>query len=104
MRGELTIPEACLALSICESRFHAMRNQWLQESLELLEPRPTGRPRKSVELPSAEEVATLEAENQELRERVLTAEVREQLARVMPHVLHDPPIKKNRRARRQKAR
>ncbi|MDH3445045.1 MAG: helix-turn-helix domain-containing protein [Deltaproteobacteria bacterium] len=104
MRGELTIAEACHALSIGESRFHAMRNQWLQASLESLEPRPAGRPCKQVELPSAEEVAALEAENQELRERVLTAEVREQLARVMPHVLHDAPIKKKRRARRRTAR
>jgi len=104
MRGELTIPEACRALSIGESRFHAMRNQWLQEALELLEPRRAGRPPKSADVPSAEEVATLEAENEALRDRVLTAEVREQLARVMPHVLHDSPAKKKRRARRRKAR
>ena len=47
LRGELTVPEACARLEIGESRFHALRNQWLQEALELLEPRPLGRPRQA---------------------------------------------------------
>jgi len=37
--GEPTVEEACQRLGIGESRFHALRNQWLQEALELLEPR-----------------------------------------------------------------
>ena len=104
MRGELTVGEACHALSIGESRFHAMRNQWLQESLELLEPRRAGRPPKLAETSTAEEVRALELENQQLRQQVLTAEVRERLARVMPHVLPDVPVKKKRGAYRRKAR
>ena len=46
MLGKITVPAACEQLGIGEARFHAMRSQWLQESLELLEPRRTGRPPK----------------------------------------------------------
>ena len=104
MRGELTVGEACQALSICESRFHALRNQWLQESLELLEPRPTGRPRHVPEAPSPEEVAALESEIERLRQELMVAEVREEVARVMPHVVHDTAREKKRRACRHRAR
>ena len=34
MLGELTVAEACAQLQVCESRFHALRNVWLQEALE----------------------------------------------------------------------
>ena len=37
--GQLTIPEACAQLSICESRFHDLRNETLQATLNALEPR-----------------------------------------------------------------
>jgi hypothetical protein len=104
MRGEITVGEACQMLSICESRFHALRNQWLQESLELLEPRPTGRPRHVPEAPNPEEVAALESEIERLRQELMVAEVREEVARVMPHVVHDAAWKKKRRASRHRAR
>jgi Helix-turn-helix domain len=60
LEGACTIPEACRELGIGESRFHELREQWLQEALELLEPRPLGRPRR------VEEEATTKA----LRARV----------------------------------
>ena len=104
MRGELTVEDACRELSISESRFHAMRNQWLQESLELLEPRRVGRPPKVAEPPDADQVAAVAAENQQLREQVLVAQVREQLARVMPSVLKDEGEKKKKRPARRKPR
>jgi transposase-like protein len=104
MRGEITVEEACHALSIGESRFHALRNRWLQESLELLEPRPTGRPRQLPEVPSAEEVAALESEIERLRQELVVAEVREEVARVMPHVVHHAPAKKKIRACHRRAR
>ena len=100
MCGELTVSEACRALSICESRFHALRNQWLQEALELLEPRRAGRPPKTPEAPDAEQMSALVAENQHLRQQVEVAQVREQLARVMPSVLRDTAVKKSGAGRR----
>jgi hypothetical protein len=49
-------------------------------------------------------VAALTAEKEQLQQRVLAAEVREQLARVMPHVLTDGAVKKKRRATGRRAR
>ena len=86
LQGEMTVPQACQILGIGESRFHALRNQWLQEALDLLEPRPLGRPAQAVS-PEQEEVARLQAENQDLQQRCRVAEVREELARTMPYVL-----------------
>jgi cytosine/adenosine deaminase-related metal-dependent hydrolase len=82
----MTVPQACQVLGICESRFHALRNEWLQEAVGLLEPRPLGRPPQVVS-PEQEEVARLQAENRDLKQQRHVAEVREELARVMPHVL-----------------
>jgi hypothetical protein len=88
LRGELTVPQACARLGIGESRFHALRNEWLQEALQLLEPRPLGRPRQAT---AATEnppwVAALEAENEELRQQLAAAEVRRELAEILPHVV-----------------
>jgi len=86
LQGQMTVAEACQVLGIGESRFHALRNQWLQESVELLEPRPLGRPAQVVS-PEQEEVARLEAENRDLRQQRHVADVREELARVIPRVL-----------------
>ena len=44
LRGELTIPDACSLLGIGEAQFHHLRHTWLQEAVELLEPRRVGRP------------------------------------------------------------
>ena len=86
LQGQLTVPEACQVLGICQSRFHALRNEWLQESLQLLEPRPLGRPAQVVS-PEEEEVARLQAENRDLKQQLRVTTVREELARVMPYVL-----------------
>lgn len=86
LQGQMTVAEACGVLGIGESRFHALRNQWLQESMELLEPRPLGRPPQVVS-PEQAEVARLEAENRDLRQQRRVAEVREELAQRLPHVL-----------------
>ncbi len=86
LQGQMTVAEACQVLGIGESRFHALRNQWLQESMELLEPRPLGRPPQVVS-PEQAEVARLEAENRDLWQQRRVAEVREELAQRLPHVL-----------------
>jgi hypothetical protein len=83
MLGNLTVPAACEQLGIGESRFHAMRNQWLQEALELLEPRRTGRPPKQ---PASEEllerVAELESEKRDLEQQLRLSEAREQVVAI----------------------
>jgi hypothetical protein len=91
LAGKLTVPEACARLGICAARFHTLRNAWLQESLEALEPRRLGRPPHTVEagelLPRLQ---TLETENATLRQQLTAAEVRRELAEILPHVVHAP--------------
>ena len=89
--GEKTIPEACAELGICEARFHTLRHQWLQEALELLEPRRTGRPCKE---PSREELqqwaSRLERENQQLSQQLREARVRLEVAQIVAAPLEPP--------------
>jgi transposase-like protein len=78
MAGECTVPEACEGLGIKQSRFFVLRNDWLQEALGLLAPKPTGRPRKA----PPEEPAVLELRQQvhQLEQQLLAAELRARLA------------------------
>jgi uncharacterized small protein (DUF1192 family) len=66
LSGEATIPQACGALEINESRFHQVRNAWLQDAVGCLEPAPVGRPPKH----GSEEVARVA----ELQQRVARLE------------------------------
>ena len=91
LAGKITVPEACARLGIGEARFHALRNAWLQESFESLKPRRLGRPPQAVE--AAEllpRVQALETENATLRQQLTAAEVRRELAEILPHVVHAP--------------
>ena len=88
LRGELTVPEACARLGICEARFHALRSAWLQDALESLEPRRLGRPPQAVEVGELlSRLQTLETENATLRQQLTAAEVRRELAEALPHVV-----------------
>ncbi len=80
LRGELKITDACQLLGVGESRFFALRNDWLQESLELLEPRPTGRPPKPRVDPRQVE---LEQTSSRLKQQLLEAEVRRDVDQIL---------------------
>ena len=82
LRGEWTIARACQELGICESRFHALRRRWLQHSLELLEPRPVGRPAKSEEM-EMDATARLDRPLQRLQQELATSEVRREAAEIL---------------------
>jgi hypothetical protein len=82
LRGEWTIARACQELGICESRFHALRRQWLQDSLELLEPRPVGRPAQSEET-EMDATAQLDRQLQRLQQELATSEVRREAAEIL---------------------
>lgn len=87
--GELPVAEACRRLGVEESQFHALRRQALQALLEGLSPRPRGRPPTEPEgLP--ERVAALEEENRQMRLELRLAQVRSEVALVMPHLLDRP--------------
>jgi transposase len=91
LRGELSVPEACRRLGIGESRFQDLRGEWLQEALELLEPRPLGRPPRAADPAQLQaRIRALESENRTLRQQLTAAEVRRELAEVLPQLVHAP--------------
>ena len=93
MTGEKTIPEACAELRIGESRFHELRNEFLAKGVEALEPRPLGRPVAPEPTAMERENLRLHRENEQLKLEVQAAQIREEIALVMPHVLK-PKVKK----------
>lgn len=99
LRGELTVPEASARLDICESRFHAMRHRWLEESVQLLEPRRVGRPPTAAAC-DPQEVNRLRAEQAELREQLQVSEARRQISDILGGSTRAVKKKKPRRATR----
>jgi hypothetical protein len=104
--GRLTVPQACQRLGIGESRFHELRKQTLQATLETLEPRPLGRPAKPTS-PKHTEVDELQIELHRLHAELELAHVQLRLARIHPGLIgvqsaaDDLGSKKNSRSARQ---
>jgi transposase-like protein len=84
--GHVTVADACEKLGINEARFHELRTEWLQASVMHLEPKPLGRPATQV-TPEATEIASLKRQVQELKMDLRAAQIREEIALLMPHVL-----------------
>jgi len=97
LRGSMTIPDACQLLGIGEAQFHHLRHTWLQEAVELLEPRPMGRPPKERSVDElTRQCATLRAEAETLRAQVQGAQVREEITRI----LADPTVEPGKKSAR----
>lgn len=86
LAGKLTIREACDCLGIHEAMFHKLRAGVLQVGLTHLEPRPLGRPPRTVS-PEPEEVAALQERLEDLESELHLGKVREEIAHVLPHVV-----------------
>ena len=71
---------------MCESRFFAQRAEWLQESLHFLQPGTPGRPAKPEAPPEQAEVSALREHVRELEARLAAAEVRSELACLLPRL------------------
>jgi hypothetical protein len=97
-RGELTIPEASAQWDICESRFHSLRRQWLQEAIELLEPRRVGRPPAS-RVGNEYEIDRLRLEREELRQELEVAEVRLEISDILGRS-HRAPAEAKKKSKR----
>jgi hypothetical protein len=94
LRGTMTVVQGRELLGLSESQFHEARHRWLQEALELLEPRRRGRPPQEANpAEGAGERARLEAEVTRLRDQLQAAEVREEIARIVGHPAGEPGTK-----------
>jgi hypothetical protein len=82
--GEISVAEACRALDLSEAGFHKLRARILRGALDEAEPKTLGRPPK--ERP-VETVVALEKQIADLWADLRAAQIREQLALLMPHVM-----------------
>lgn len=87
--GELSVVEACGELGVGESRFHQLRERFIEEGVRGLEPKMGGRPGKVLSEDQAR-VQELEGRVAELETELKAAEIRTRIAQVMPHLLKDP--------------
>lgn len=87
--GELSVREACRALSVGESRFHQIRREVLKAALGGVRPRPGGRP--PAEQSEAElRIAALTRQVEELQAELQLSWLRAEIAVAMPHLLFRP--------------
>jgi hypothetical protein len=85
LHGEARMLEACDELSVGSTRFHQLRQTALQAALSALEPRPPGRPSRTTS-GVADQVRALEQRVEELEQALHEAQVREEIALVLPRV------------------
>jgi hypothetical protein len=84
-----TVKSACEELGLSEARYHELEWTALQGAVDSLEPKPAGRPPAPNEIDP--ERAALEEEVRELRVNLRAAQIREEIAVLMPHLLKPRP-------------
>ena len=86
LAGVMTIEQAAAVAGVGRSRFQAMRQQFLARAVDLLEPKPKGHHRPE---PTAaeQELARMREELVELKLDLKAAQIREEIALAMPHLL-----------------
>ena len=84
--GDVSVTDACKQLGLSEARFHELRQEWLQASCAALEPKPLGRPKETT-LEEEVELLRLHRENKNLAHQLRAAQIREEIAVAMPHLL-----------------
>jgi hypothetical protein len=85
LTGETRVLEACATLAIRETRFHQLREAALRGALTALEPRPPGRPSRMT-TSDAEQIRALQQRVVELEQALHEAQVREEIALVLPNL------------------
>ena len=85
MFGAKRLLQACAQLEVGETRFHQLRELALQGALSAIEPRPAGRPSRAP-VSEAEQIGALQARIEELELALHEAQVREEIALVLPHL------------------
>jgi hypothetical protein len=85
MYGEKRLLEVCAQLDLGETRFHQLRELALQAALSAITRRPAGRPSRA-SASEAELVRALQARVQQLEQALHEAQVREEIALVLPRL------------------
>jgi hypothetical protein len=85
LTGAARLQEACDELGLGYTRFHRLRETALQAALSALEPRPPGRPARPASC-EAELIRLLQQRVAELERALQVAEIREELALVLPRL------------------
>ena len=101
LTGGLSVEQACQQLGVGAAQFHRLRERALQGALSALEPGLPGRPSTAPPEESVR-VQTLEAEVRELKIDLRAAQLREEIAVVMPHLLTPTAPEKKRRRRQRR--
>src|SRR5262245_5697401 len=86
LSGRRTVAAVALELGLSERRLHKLRLQMLQAALMGLEPHPAGRPAQRV-APTDADTDALRGQVGQLRLELHAAQVREEIALVMPQLL-----------------
>ena len=84
--GEISVKDAAQRLGIGVSRFHELRDAFLEGGASGLSPGKKGRPAHETD-PKDQEIEALKTRINELEIDVETTRLREQIALSMPHVL-----------------
>jgi hypothetical protein len=102
MHGDLRVQEACRRLRLSASRFQQIREQFIQGGIDNVESQPPGRPRAAAA--TAAQVQALEQALAEKEVQLHEAQVREEVALILPRVkaAESVPEKKMRRSRRRR--
>jgi hypothetical protein len=86
LSGSKSVAQACTELGLGEAAFHKQRSQWLQGAVELLAPRPPGRPPKADD-PQQRLIDGMQQQIFELKKEAQAARLRAEIAIAMPHLL-----------------
>lgn len=84
LRGDLTVEEACEEMGVSEARFYQLRDRFVAEGVTGLEPGLGGRPRKAP--PEDAALQALQARVERLELELKAAQLREQIALVLPRL------------------
>lgn len=86
--GKISIKEVCEQLNICESRFHKLRSDVLQNILTDLQPKPKGRPPAEFDKRD-EEIKELKNELRKIRLDCKALEIKAEIAVLAPQLLKE---------------
>ncbi len=86
LAGVFTVEEACEVLNIRRSAFYKLRGQFVENAVQLLEPKTPGRKKKLI-TPEQVENQRLRDENERLKFELKAQQLREEIGILMPHLL-----------------